>query len=462
MKVQPNQGRTVFSVTFASGVLQVGSASQGGHEDIGVAFFHELVAQTYKFNAERFNIGVSPVGTSRVLNPDASNLPEVLDNLKENPARFEEYVALVREVLPPVKGISLRPVQTNRVEILIWLVDPRSKRIDLAIPLAQCGTGIGQVLSILYVVTTSLTPKTLCVDEPQSFLHPGAARKLIEILKRHRQHQYFITTHSPTVITTAGTVPMTLLTANEGVTTIEQLDPSAADSMRRSLLELGARLADVFGADNVLWVEGPTEELCFPKIVERVLGRSILGTAIVAVARTGDLEGRNAERVLRIYNRLARANHMIPPALAFLIDRECRSNDEMLELKRLNEGKTFFLKRRMLENYLLNPDAIVAVVNEIEGFSPRPITTDLVNAVLEKSKSIAGLYCNKKINQPQWMTDIHAAEVLAEVFRNLSENRVEFRKTTHSVAILDWIIVNSPDDITELSSSLAEALQVSS
>lgn len=43
----------------------------------------------------------------------------------------------------------------------------------------------------------------IVIDEPQSYLHPGAAKKLIEILQEFPQHQYFIATHSAEIIAAA-------------------------------------------------------------------------------------------------------------------------------------------------------------------------------------------------------------------------------------------------------------------
>src|SRR5205807_561938 len=75
-------------------------------------------------------------------------------------------------------------------------------RDDLAIPLAECGTGIGQVLSILYVVLKS-EGNIIIIDEPNSFLHPRAAKALVSILREDRRNQYIISTHSPEVIVAA-------------------------------------------------------------------------------------------------------------------------------------------------------------------------------------------------------------------------------------------------------------------
>ncbi len=43
---------------------------------------------------------------------------------------------------------------------------------------------------MLYVVLTSRESRVIIIDEPQSFLHPGAVRKLFDVLKDFPQHQY--------------------------------------------------------------------------------------------------------------------------------------------------------------------------------------------------------------------------------------------------------------------------------
>jgi predicted ATPase len=82
-------------------------------------------------------------------------------------------------------------------------------------PLSECGTGIGQVLAMLYVVLTAEVPRTIIIDEPQSFLHPGAIRKLLDILKGYPQHQFIVSTHS-SVVATASNPKTLLLLRKEG------------------------------------------------------------------------------------------------------------------------------------------------------------------------------------------------------------------------------------------------------
>src|SRR5262249_35224746 len=56
------------------------------------------------------------------------------------------------------------------------------------------------ILAIVYVIVTADYPHVMLLDEPQSFLHPGAARKLIDVLARYPQHQYIVATHSSAII----------------------------------------------------------------------------------------------------------------------------------------------------------------------------------------------------------------------------------------------------------------------
>jgi hypothetical protein len=141
----------------------------------------------YLFKAERLNVGSSLFGVLTELRSDASNLPEVLNNLQRNPMRFARFNELVKSVFPDLHFVSVRSAQANQLEILVWTIDPATERDDLAIPLAESGTGVGQVLAMLYVALTAEYPRTIVIDEPQSFLHPDAVRRLFSVLHGAQQ-----------------------------------------------------------------------------------------------------------------------------------------------------------------------------------------------------------------------------------------------------------------------------------
>ncbi len=418
----------------------------------------------YIFRAERLNVSQSPFGTQNVLEPNASNLAEVLHNLQSsNPARFRRFNQQVSTIFPEIKGITVPGSANNRVQILVWSIDPDTERPDLAIPLSESGTGIGQVLAMLYVVLTAEYPRTIIIDEPQSFLNPGAVRKLIEILKQHSRHQFIITTHSPEVVSVINPQTLFLLRKVEAETIIEQLDSDEAQGQKLLLSEVGARLSDVFGADNILWVEGATEELCFPLIVEKVLRKPLQGTKILGVVQTGDFESRHSELILQIYDRLTRGSGLIPPAIGFIFDREGRSQQVQEDLIRRSQGSVAFLPRRMYENYLLNPHAIAFVASQIEGFRDSPVTPEEVEHWLECNRSDKKYYdlnCSESEAMGDgWMQNVHGAKILADIFKDISECRVEYDKVKYGMALTEWILEHAPDDLAEVANVIDSRLK---
>ncbi|MFI5109206.1 MAG: ATP-dependent endonuclease [Terriglobales bacterium] len=428
-------------------------------DDVSLRLANVLRSRIYRFSAERFSVGQCGFGPNPILAADAHNLPEVINVLKANTNRFLQLNELVREILPQVKHVSVRAFSSTQVQIIVWPHDPGTTREDLAVPLNQCGSGVGQVLAILYVIMTAVHPQAIIVDEPQSFLHPGAVRKLIEVLKRYPRHQYIFATHSPTVVMASdpATLTMTRLTGVE--TSFQKINPSDSKELESYLAEIGARLSDVFGADNILWVEGQTEEQCFPRILKGIAHKSLMGTAIVGIRQTGDLEGRDATRVLELYRRISQSSTLLPPAVAFILDRECRTAQQLTELRRISSNLAFFLPRRMYESYLLCPEAIAAVANEVDGFRQERITVEEVRGLIDQKRQEIRYYCPGTTEVPvDWIRDIDAAGILQEVFEELSETRVAYVKSKHSVQITEWLIAYAPDELNELSDTLVRLL----
>lgn len=434
--------------------------SNNDKSDFGYTVGNTFRSRIYSFRAERFNAGVAPFGQNPVLSSNAQNLPEVLGILQGNAGRYRRYLDLVRQVLPQVQWVSVRPYarDNGQLEIVIWNEDPLSERDDLAVPLNESGTGISQVLAILYVLISSEEPRTIIIDEPQSFLHPGAVRKLIDILKEYKQHQFIIATHSPTIITAASPQTISVIKQLGPESVAETIDVAETNQLRSYLAEIGARLADVFGADNVLWVEGKTEEICFPMIVEQVAGRTLMGTAIIGVQHTGDLEGKHAERVFDIYERLTHGRGLLPPAIGFIFDKEGRTDRQQEDLRRKSNNKVHFTRRRLYENYLLNVSAITAILNEQDHERVTPLTESEVRQWLEDKGRDEKYGRAPASDSVSWEEYVHGANVLGDLFGELSERRVNYDKVIHSVALTKWLINNDPEELRELADLVTTAL----
>ena len=444
----------------------MGNVGANEFDEIGYTAFELLKQRIYWFNAERLSLGSCPVCHNPVLRPNADNLPEVLHVLQtRNPRRFERFNRLLREIFPSIFEVSARSKPNNLLEIVVWTEDPVTERDDLAIELSESGTGIGQVLAILYVALNSDFSRTIIIDEPNSFLHPGAARKLIEVLKKNfSHHQYIIATHSPEIIKVAAPEMMTLVRWEKPKSVVEQLDAKQVTSAQRSLVEVGARLSDVFGADHILWVEGQTEETCFQLILDRLAGYPLLGLTIAAVRETGDFEGKrpSANMIWDIYTRLSSGNALIPSALAFIFDQETRNSQERDDLVKKSGGRLHFLPRRMYENYLIDTSAIFSVMSDLPTFQQEGITEEQVREWLTTNggkKEYLETPAEKiDLADINWLQQVNAAKLLKHLFLDISRTREEYRKTIHSVQLTDWLITNKPEQLAELKNFLIEFL----
>lgn len=397
--------------------------------------------QTYRFSASRMNIGTADaVGTAELL-PDGSNLAQVLAHLQgHNRMSFREYASLVEYVLPSVRDVASELLQ-QKVRVWIWPVDPATKRADLRIELSKTGSGVGQVLAMLYAVTQASRRQTIMVDEPSTFLHPGATRRLLDVFQAFEHHQYIIATHSPEVISHPSVEHIVVVAKGaRSAAHVQTYNAGDTAAVQASLSELGTRLSDVFGADAIVWVEGPTEEKIFPIILHKVAGVLPRGIRFLKVSNTGDLEGRHARVVASLHQRLAGSGYLLPPTVRFALDTEKKTRKQQEDFEREVAAPVAFLPRRMIENYLLHAEAISHVISSLDAeHCPEGHDVGDVQARLDHKV------------QGKDITKVDAAKVLAALFIEITNARVEFRKTRDSVALATWIASHDPSALDELS-----------
>lgn len=426
--------------------------------DAANALRDELRKRIYGFKAERLGRSNFSAGGSLTLHPDAGNLSEVLNSLAAgDPHRYAVLMRHLRTVFPEIEWVTTE-ISSQHAVAKVWNIPIETQRRDLAIHLFDSGTGISQVLAILYAIVTSNDPQLICIDEPQSFLHPGAFRKLFEILRAYPQHQYIVTTHSPSAL--LNTDRIFIARRNLQETKIVQVPAESQETSRDFLLEVGARLSDVFGADSVLWVEGKTEENCFPIILREVAAKPLAGVQILSLIQTGDLNKKDASRILGIYTSLSRGPTLMPKALAFILDDEGRSTKDKTDLNRQAAGLISWLPRRLFENYLIDALAISNVINagDPEAATTEETVSDWLKAHARKKKFWKLTDPIAPYPSKEWTKCVHAAELLSDAFSSLTEARLTYDKVKHGVKLTEILVARETDDMQELANFLAHIL----
>jgi hypothetical protein len=242
-----------------------------------------------------------------------------------------------------------------------------------------------------------------------------------------------------------------LVEREQNASVLRSIDKTNLGDQRRLLAELGVRLSDVFGSDNVLWVEGPTEEICFPTLLDHLNLRPA-ATAIVAVIAPDDFGARRPRSKLTwdVYRKLSSGGSLVPPALAFSFDREGRTKAQMDDLNRASGGLVKFLPRRTYENYLLDTAALSAIIGmELRG-GPSP--QEVSNWITTNLR--AGRYFDQTFTADspadQAVSLVSAPQLLADLFLETTNSRLEYRKIVHSIALTKWLLANKPEHLSEL------------
>ncbi len=435
-----------FSLSRDLKKITISDPLPGQNDDIPVIIHSALNSYIYAFNAKRFALGECNYQDTSILSPDANNLPAVLIKLLGNPKLFDEFQDNIKIIFPQIKAITIIP-KGDKFEIRIWAIDPSTRRDDLSIPLNESGTGIGQVLAILYVAMT-IEEGIVAIDEPNSFLHPGAAKKLIQVLKRYPKNQYIISTHSPDVVGAAQPAALHLIKSDGKKSHVQSLNNKEVNTKKMMLEEVGSSLSDVFSAEKVIWVEGPTEKFCFNLIADHLKKGPLIGLTFLPLRNTGDFEKSSDHRaILDIYDVLSRGGSILPVTVAFSFDKETMNQVQIDDLKRRCDGRAHVLPRRMTENYLLSPAAISKALAALNEDCPPEQIERLIKSVAHEHMPKGH---NADWGSNECFEKIHAAKVLDYVFQKATENRQNYRKIRDSLEILKHILKDDQDSISEL------------
>src|SRR5260221_3878859 len=314
---------------------------------------YRYFSDAYYFNPFRHSEPIVPVQLTYTLAQNGSNLAQVLNTIITNDRdTFDEIERFVHGALPDVGKLQPPLINNNQTQVVFRV--PQGK---YSIPLTDMGGGIEQLLMVATVLLTTNAENTVFVEEPESHLHAGAQRYLIEKLY-DGERQVFIATHSSTFISLIKPFSLYQVLHKKGRTQITRCDPEALEAV---LEDIDVRNSDVLFSDAVLFVEGPGDRDVLTIFSEK-LHMNVAERNINVLPMGG---GKHAERGAPIRSELLRniSRKAVVPHL-FLLDRDERSKGEIRNLEAQLGEQVHIFQARELENYLLVSRAILAALKE--------------------------------------------------------------------------------------------------
>lgn len=307
--------------------------------------------------SDRWNGAICIDQLARLQNPGGE--VTAADIIRKRRQAFDDFVDFVRDVIDSPK-LEIQ-VNYDRTHLLFDL----NRGV---IPHESLGAGLHHVVMI--AAATTLFPKSIwCLEEPELYLHPTWQKRLIERLAT-TQNQYFIATHSPTLIDMAQASIFHF--EHDGVQT-RCKNIANSQTLFETFVDVGLRPSDLLQANCVIWIEGPSDRIYIRDWLQRIdkdlkenvhysmlpYGGSL--RSYLSAEDDGDLSGD--DDLIKIC-RIARRS-------VFVMDRDTSLDTTKRRIKEEYEqnenlGYVWTTDGRTIENYI-NPVVIADLVKQYLG-----------------------------------------------------------------------------------------------
>jgi hypothetical protein len=223
-------------------------------------------------------VGTNPV---QVPSPDGSDFGQVIYyHLNKRTSQGEQLQHVISEMFHEVERILTDPTGANQVTLKLH---DRYTGQDMS--LDDTGTGVAQMLHLVGSVLFNPPGRVFLIDEPTTYLHPGAEKMLATFLRDHPEHAYVLTTHSPILISAAQPDRAWLVNRDERGTVVRRAFGEGA-GRQHVFAELGVSSGDVALAERVLFVEGPSDAEIYGIILDK-LGFDLIAAGCTVVPLGG-------------------------------------------------------------------------------------------------------------------------------------------------------------------------------
>lgn len=340
--------------------------------------------------------------------------------------KFEAINAFLREVTD--KPDARIEIPYARDTILVHMDNK-------VLPIACLGSGLHEVI-ILAAAATTLSDQIVCIEEPELHLNPILQKKFIRHLVTRTENQYFITTHSASIMDTPGAevYHVTLVDGKSRVTRV------TSDASRAAVCEdLGYHPSDLLLANCIIWVEGPSDRLYVnwwlqaldPSLVEGIhYSVMFYGGKLAAHLSNADAGGVTDFIQLRRLNRrgVILIDSDKPTSHTRLNDTKKRLRDEFDE----GPGFAWISDGREVENYIPLESISRAVTHTIPSAS-RIGGDDRFSNLLKIRRANGTEDQAAKVDVAKWITTNTAPDMQLLDLRQQLTRLVDFIRQSNKV-----------------------------
>jgi predicted ATPase len=461
-----NESRAVRELIARNGEVDYFGISTGVPDHLPLLASDIWNQNMFYFQPERHSTGRSGPNSLDRLTSNADNLPAVLHQLQGNRGSlFNKLISHLREIFPTFGNLSIPTAEDNSglFEVKIWPTQNMDKP-ELSFSLNSSGTGVAQVISILTAVIT-VEKAVIIIDEINNFLHPAATKALIRILQsQYSNHQYIIATHSPDVINHSNAESVYMVRKRGYRSEIQHVDTKNLTQIRGVAKDLGVSMTDVFSAEKIVWVEGETEENCFPLVYQSHVDVLPIGLVFISVVATGDFmsKKRDRELIYKIYLKISNAVSLFSVPTSFSFDSELLSDAEKQKMHADSNGLVRFLPRRNFECYLIDIEAISSLIEEKDPEVNKSEIKSLVKKMLVEISAETQFSISQwkgDLEDESWLQYVDGAGLISEVCARATEQRVNYSKKHDSVVLLRSILDKNPKKLAGLIEYVASLVE---
>jgi len=141
----------------------------------------------------------SPPGHSRGFRPDGSNLPWVIQELKQkNPSSFQDWLAHLRTALPEVQDVRVVVREDDKHAYLVVHYSG-----GLTVPSWVVSDGTLRLLALTILAYIPSFRGIYLIEEPENGIHPTAVETVYQSLSSVYSGQVLVASHSPVLLNIA-------------------------------------------------------------------------------------------------------------------------------------------------------------------------------------------------------------------------------------------------------------------